>query len=246
MMKLLLSATLLVLAASSTIAGDSPYKDLPSDGFLAVVRHPPGRESWAKMDGTLSHRRRGAEDLESKIHLGILFTPARSVAQMSVDGGETYNVGQAYEASPDSTVVAMTSPPKSGKSLLSQIGLRPQDVTMTFLFWNARPELPRDSFKGQDCRVFVFDAPDKSESAKACISSEYCFPLKVEWSKPGEDKPYRTLEVDSFKREKDFWLIGSLLLYGPGWKTKIEFEKTAAGFSKDGVPDDLFSEQKSK
>jgi hypothetical protein len=240
----LASALLLAFSLCETSAAESKFKDLSSEDFLKVVRNPPGRESWAKMDGLLTHRRRGAEDVEAKMHLGLLFTPARTVAQMNVDGGETYNVGQAYEASPDSTVVAMTSPPKSGKPLRAQIGVRPQDITMTFLFWKALPELPRDSVKGQDCRVFDFESPDKSEIARAYISAEYCFPLKTEWFKAGEKKPYRTLEVDSFKKENDFWLVGSLLLYGPGWKTKIEFENTSAGFSKDGVPKDLFFESK--
>lgn len=238
-----LSLASLALLALSAIAGD-PVADISTNDFVAAARQPPGRESWAKMDGTLTHRRRGAEDVESKIHLGVLFTPARTVAQMSVDGGETYNVGQSYEASPDSTFVAMTSAPKSGKPLLAQIGLRPQDVTMSFLFWNVIKELPADSFKGQDCRVILFESPDKSELARAHIDAKYRFPLKVEWLKPGEDKPVRTLEVDSFKKEKDFWLVASLLLYGPGWKTKMEFDKTSAGFSNDGTPEDLFLQGK--
>ncbi len=240
----LFSLFFLFAAPFCELLAESAFSKLPSAEFLAAVRNPPGRESWARMAGTLGHRRQGSDEIESKIRMGVLFTPARTVAQLAVDGGETYEVGQAYAAGPDSTVVSTTGEPKSGKPLLARIGLRPQDLTMSFLFWNAGPELPRDSFKGQACRVFVFTSQDKSEQAKVWISADYCFPLKVEWAKPGESKPVRTLEVDSFRKEKDFWLIGSLLLFGPGWKTKIEFDEAGAGLSKDGVPADLFLQEK--
>jgi len=238
-------ATLLAFAAllQASVSLSEPPKgaSLSLPQFMEIVRHPPGRESWAKMDGEIVHRRRGSEDVESKLHLGILFTPARTVAQMEVAGGETYSVGQSYDGGPDSSVAAMTSPPKNGgKPLLSEIGLRPQDVTMGFLFWKETGELPPVSVKGQSCRVVLLESPDKSETARACVSSDYFFPIKVDWLKAGQDKPYRTLEVDSFKKESDFWIVSALVLYGPGWKTKIEFDKTAAGFSKDGIPGDLF------
>ncbi len=245
MKKPLLSSLFAALALSLLLplqasAGSPKGISLTKEQFLEIVRHPPGRETWAKMDGDLVHRRKGSDDVEAPLHLGMLFTPARTIAQVTVKGSETYNVGQSYDASsPDAATVSMSSGPKDGgKPLLSEIGLRPQDLTMGFLFWNAKDELPGASVKGQDCRVFLLEG--KGESARAYISAEYFFPLKVEWLKPGESAPYRTLEVDSFKKESDFWIVSSLILYGPGWKTKIEFSKTAAGFSKDGIPNDLF------
>ena len=242
----LILALAAILALPSFAEGPkTPIRDLPTADYLNLVRHPHGRESWAKLDGTLTHRRKGADDVESKIFMGILFTPERTLAQIVVDGGEAYRVGQGYDVSPDSTDVKMLSKPKDGeKPLLSRIGLRAQDIAMSFLFWNARLELPRDSAKGQDCRVFIFDSPDKTESVKAFISADACFPIRAEWMKNGEEKPYRTMEIDSIKHEGDFYLPGSLLLYGPGWKTKIEFDEISAGYSKDGLPADLFPEKK--
>jgi len=234
----------LLFTALSASAEETPLSKMSQDEFLKAARRPPVRESWASMEGTLTHKRRGSEDIEAKIRMALLFTPMRTVAQLAVADGEIYNVGQTYDASPDSTVVSLAKGPASGSSLASKIGLRPQDITLAFLFWKANPELPRDSFKGQDCRLFVFDSPDASESAKAFLSANYCFPLKVEWTKSGEAKPYRTMEIDSFKKEKDFWLVDSLLLYGPGWKTKLDFSKTKAGLSKDGIPENLFFESK--
>lgn len=222
-------------------SGDMAGKNLSAEEFLQAVRRPSGRECWAKMEGTATNKRTGMEEpVEAKIHLGILFTPERTVAKLTVNGTESYDVGQSY-APPYATSVDMKLDPESGKPILGDLGLRPQDLTMTFIYWDCKEELGRDSVKGQPCRVFMLESPDKSETARVHISAEYLFPLKVEWFKTGGKSPDRTLETVSFKRERDFWLLSSLKLYGPGWMTKVEFEDASAGFSKDGVPADLFA-----
>lgn len=215
--------------------------------FLEKVRHPPGRECWASMDGKAIHQRRGKPLLEALLYLGIRFTPERTIAQVVVNKIEAYYVGQAYSASGEAASVIPANKTGYDKSVLADFGIRPQDLTMTFLFWDLVKELEKDSVKGRDCRVFLLSSKDKSELAKVSISSEYFFPLRVEWYSSAENelgKPYRTLEVSSFRREDDFWVISGLLIYGPGWQTKIEFDETHAGFKDEAPPANLFREIK--
>ena len=222
-------------------------KEYSSAQFLEVVRHPPGRESWAAMNGTAFHLRRDKDVVEAPLYLGIRFTSERTMAQVVINGNEAYFVGQAYNASKESASVIPANKIGYPKSMLADFGLRPQDLTMTFLFWDFVRELPRMGVKGRECRVFLLESQDKKELAKVYISAEYFFPLKVEWFALDDKelkKPYRTLEISSFKKENDFWIVSSLILYGPGWQTKIEFSQTAAGFKSENMPKDLFKDIK--
>ena len=55
--------------------------------------------------------------------------------------------------------------------------------------------------------------------------------------------PYRELEIASVKKaeDNDFNLIPKLEIFGPDWRTKIDFDERSAGYAKDGMPSDLFA-----
>ena len=97
----------------------------------------------------------------------------------------------------------------------------------TILFYPVLKELDSATVKGAGCRVVLLEAPDKSEQAKVYIASRYCFPLKAEFFKAGEKEPYRTLEVNSFRQSNDLYYTDEISLYGPGWRTRINFDKSA-------------------
>lgn len=237
-----LSFCLLMAGMACVFGAEEAERELTSVEFISVVRNPPGRECWAKMDGKATHKRDGSKTVSAPVHLGILFTPKRTVAQVKFKN-EIYNIGQSYGNPPTSTTESIL---EDDKPQIGVFGIRPEDLTMGFIYWPVKVENEKESALGQSCRVFTMVSPAKDETAKVYISEEYFFPLKVEWSKLSEDgksaeAPFRTLEITSFKKEKDFWLVNSLGIFGPGWRTKIEFESRSAGFSKDGVPDDVFS-----
>lgn len=213
---------------------------MSAEDFLNIVRHPPGRECWASMEGLVTHRRSGKDNQEFPLYLGILFTPERTLAQIQINEKETYNVGQTYSTDENSTSISRSDSGDKSKSILADIGLRPEDLTMTFIFWKMIKEIPGATIKGRDCRVFLLQSPDKQETVRIHISVEYFFPLKVEWLKDNQDSPYRTLELVSFKKENDFWLVSTISLYGPGWKTRVEFDKTDAAYNKDRLPAKIF------
>ena len=224
----------------------SPCADTPpltAEEFLARARRPPGGETWAVMKGKTEHKRAGKDPREEPIRLGIQFTRERTRATLKLGAGEEYVVGQPYDETP-ATIVPIGLDPKK-QSILADFGLRPEDLTMTFLFWKYKQEFDAESVRSQKCRVLGLENPQSGEGAKVFLSEQYYFPVKVEWIKPGEKTVYRTLEVSEVRRESDFWTVGELVLYGPGWKTRITFDDNKVGNVIDGMPKDVFMDANS-
>ncbi|MCX6985459.1 MAG: hypothetical protein NT118_12030 [Lentisphaerae bacterium] len=243
---LLCSAILVVMTSWNLKAEDAiDGAKLDAAEFLKIARRPPIEESWAKMQGEISHKRGTADTVKYPIYLGIRFTPERTLAQVVANKNEFYTIGQAYSDKPESTTIIVNRPEKD-KSVLADCGIRPEDLTLSFLYWSFQKELKNAEIKGYPCRVFQLLSPDKKESTTVYISSQYFFPLKVEWFKISNGteppKPDRTLEIKSFKKSpnESFWIVDTLEVYGPGFRTKIDFPESSADYSKNGVPPELF------
>lgn len=246
MTKLLSKKSLLPLFSLCMIfaaCAENPLDKLDSRNFLLKARNPDNR-TWCSMDGMVIHQKSGSSTVKAPLYLGIAFNQDRMLAQVVIDNKEGYTLGQTYDGNDGTSIIPLN---KTGypKSMLSEFGLRAQDLSMSFLYWNFEKELERDSVKGTECRVFILKDQGSSEIAKVYINSRYCFPMKVEWFKDkyveGAD-PYRTLEAASFKQEKGFWLVNKLKIYGPGWRTNVDFENSDVGLTADSMPKSLFKE----
>lgn len=220
-------------------------KMVPSKEFLAIVRHAPSREIWTKLSGKAQHRRTGEAVLTSTIRLGIRFTPDRIIGQLVLDGTEIYNLGQTLSDPPRATRMLAGRALDKDKAKLGVFGLSADDLLMGFMYREMVREDAMEKVSLYDCRVFTMHA-DAGEFARVAISTDYVFPLRVEWFKkdPGafpQEKPYRTLEIVSIQEiRKDFVLISKLRLDGPGWRTRIDFDELDAGYASDSIPTDLF------
>jgi hypothetical protein len=223
-----------------SLHANPPQRKYSAEEFLNIAQHPPGEKTWAQLEGTATHKRKSQPVKTAPLYLGIRFTPEQTFAQVSIGKNELYSIGQSYYAAKEKVTVIREGNADKKPSILADFGIKPDDLTMSFLFWKLEKELPKDSIKGQACRVFLLKSPDGSEIAKTYISSAYFFPLKVEWTKSNENKPYRMLEVTSFKKVNNLWLIDTIMLCGPGWRTKINFQKINAGLVENGTPKDLF------
>ena len=237
--------SLAILFSFAIFAEEDALKNADSKAFLEKARRPPVQESWAKLAGKTIHRRADKEVQESPIYLGLRFTTERILAQVFVNENENYNIGQQYGAAPGGTSIIATNKNPGGKSVLGDFGLRPEDLTFSFLYWDFVSELDKDSVSLQECRVFLLKSPTLQEKVKIYINAETCFPVKAEWIKEdkenkSKDNIYRTIEITSLRKESDFWFVDSFVIYGPGWKTKVEFGNITAGLAKDGVPEDVF------
>lgn len=219
--------------------------ELPPEQFLQTARTLGRNRSWGEMSGTIAHLRRDAPRLEAQLYMGILFAKEQILAQIVIDGKQGYYVGQSYINPSEGTSVLPVNKQGYSKPLLPEFGIRPQDLAMSFIYWQLVSELERKTVKGAECRVFILKDYKTDEQVKVYFSNVYYFPLKVEWFKDKQSTeivPYRTLEVSSFKKEKDFWLVSNLNLFGPGWRTKIDFTQTNAGLIEQGIPQSLFKE----
>lgn len=215
--------------------------ELSAKDFLYRVRHPAGRKRWAVMDGKVIHRRRGQDIVNASLYLGILFNQDRTLAQVVINKKQGYMVGQAFIKGKDGTSIIPMNEATKKTPILGNFGLRPQDLTMTFLYWEFIKEFPEESTKMINCRVLELKSPAGKETAKVWISKKYYFPIKVQWTKIKEKDPFRSLEVSSFKQQRNYGIIKRLELYGPGWRTKINFTKTEIGTPQKGaVPKGLF------
>jgi hypothetical protein len=224
-----------------------------AEQFMKFVRTPPQKKTWAMLSGKVTNMKKNKKGkriiTKSPIYLGIRFTSEMIFAQVIIGKDEIYSVGQPYSVT-KGIVSVIKDGDKKKNALKANFGIKPEDLTMSFIFWDLLKELPEESFGLVSCRVFLLKSPDKKETAKVYIGSDNYFPVKVEWSKPKDDKEFsdivRSLEVKSFKEVNNLYLVDGLSFYGPGWRTEIVFPDCKAGYVKDGTPKDLFKSERKK
>ncbi|MBS1369555.1 MAG: hypothetical protein HPZ91_06310 [Lentisphaeria bacterium] len=218
---------LMILLFAAFAALLTAADELPLDRFMQRVRFPNATATYAALDGQIQHRRSGEEPKSEPIYFAVILQPERMTGQIIIGGKEGYLIGQTRNTgSSETSVVPMRGSAQENQQL-GYMGVRASDLTMSFLFYPVVRELDSDTVKGAACRVVVLEAPDKSEQVRVYIAKNYYFPLKAEFLKPGESRPYRTLEVNSFKQENDLYYTDEISLYGPGWRTRINFNKSA-------------------
>ena len=233
-----------LLSFTLSVAAKETKKYTPKE-FLNITRRAHPTKTWAVLIGTISNKRRGASTInKADIKVGMRFTNTRILAKIIVKEEksgltESYTVGQPYSGA--QTSIIASNHMKADLSLLGDFGLRPEDLTMTFLYWDLKRELKNESVKGFGCRVFDLINPKTKEMVKVYISSEYFHPIKVEWFKVKAKKPYRNVLLSSFETEGNLGAPSELNLYGPGWRTKVDFSKIRLGYTKDGIPKDIFT-----
>ena len=235
--------TLLVVTAAwlggsvSGLAADAP----DAAAFLARVREPFRQDAWGRFTGTLLHL---DEDGKTKrpVAMTVRFTSARAQALIVLDQDRVYRATHTHGAPPAERMTLQLPDPDAGGPCLADFGLEPQDVTLSFLYWELVAELAPDYVRHQPCRVLELRHPQKPVHVRAWFSRDYLFPLRVEWYRVGEPEPWRELEFREFKKySEQLWFMKTVQLRGDGWKTRVTFDQAELHMSADTpVPDDLF------
>jgi len=211
--------------------------------FLTITRNNHPEKTWAILIGTVSNRRRGISSINSaNLKVGMRFTNSRVLTKITIKEElegiiESYMVGQPYNGQPASILSS-----DKNMFLLGEFGLRPEDLTMTFLYWDIKKEFKNESVKGFACRVIGLINPKTKEFVKVYISTKYYKPIKVEWFKANQTDAYRNVIVTSFETKGSLGAPSKFILYGPGWRTKIDFDKIKLGYTKDGIPKNIFTD----
>lgn len=197
--------------------------------FLQRARDPKAASTYGMFQGTLQHRRRGREPLEMPIYFGVIITPERTTGQILADNRESYIISQTR--GPDGTSGV---PAQKNNVILNQVGLRATDLTMSFLHYTLVKELDSATLSAVvSCRVLLLKSPDNRpdgrEYVKVYLEKEHAFPLKAEFFRdPGDKKPFRIMEANGFTKKNDLYYARTIVIEGPGWRTKVEFEPKSA------------------
>ncbi len=216
---------------------------LPQEKFIERARRPGGGETWGKFSGVARHKRRGGEMESADIYFGINLQRERMIGQI-VLGNESYLIGQNFN-----NAIGTVSPGKEGgygkNSIMSRFGISPSDLTMSFLYYPVKKELPDETFKLVKCRVFELEIPEKAGGGKVrvWIARDYFSTLKAEFFSASGDVPLRTLEVESYKQQDGLYYVETLNLYGSGWRTQIVFNQAQLGYVKPGERVDVYQKK---
>ena len=229
------------LFAGSAFAAEETHPGTwKAEDFLYRVRNVPSRHSWALLKGSARHVRKGSRPVQSPLEMGIFFTPVQTLAQIRFGGEkEIYTVGQSYGKTGATFVKSFFL--QGYKPQLGIYGVCPEDLAMSFLYWDLKKELPSDSVRGQTCRVFLLENKECTQLVKVSISRDYFFPVRAEFSassSPG--KIFKTLEAAAFKRENGYYFVSRINLRGNQWSTQIRFDDLKAGPFEKKLPDGVF------
>ena len=226
---------LLCLAFSALVPATFAAEEqtTPISEFMKLARNPYPVSSYAALEGEVRHLRRGGRPETVPFYFGIILQPERMTGQIILDGREGYMLGQTRRSgSSETTVVPMKSNTgdAGSENRLGHMGIRPSDLTMSFLYYPVVRELESESVRTVPCRVVLLESPDKKEQVKVYIARDYHFPLKAEFFEGAAagGTPFRTLEINSFRKSDGFYYTDRVGLFGPGWRTSIEFDKSAA------------------
>ncbi len=197
------------------------------DAFLDRARHGNTISTYAMLDGTLQHRRRGEKSLEMPIYFGVMIRPEKSSGQLILDQREACLVGQSHTTGV-STVIPQG---KTSTALFDRVGLQVSDLTLGFIHYPVEKEIEGTLVGGiVPCRVVRFAVPDHpGDTVQVAFSKEYAFPLQAEFFHKGEEKSYRLLEVSGFTKKDDLYYAEQILIEGPGWRTRINFKEAQLG-----------------
>lgn len=225
-------------------------RTMPVKDFLAILRYPHTIESWVKMAGKITHMSSG-KYTKMPVMLRGRFQPGSWRMQLEVDKGERWYVRQNLAAGQFGTSKIQQKKAAPGKKTLANMQIRPEDITLSFLYWKFQKEHALDTVSLIKCRVLELVHQPSGERVKVWASTKYFFPIRVQWFKKGAAEPQRQLQFSKLVKVKlksapktEVAMVKSVEIRGEGWKTRIDFDKD----SLDGdivdddhlPPEDLF------
>lgn len=196
---------------------------LPPAQFLEQIRRPFRSDAWGRFSGRITHVRDKQRTRKAAVRISVVFAPDVSHAEVSIDNQAPYTIIQTFtEAAPGQ--IQLQVPENEGQPSLFDLGIQPEDITLSFVNWDLREELTPESFRRQRCRRLKLGHPNGKDHVIVWFSAKEGFPLKAQWFRAGADAPWRRLEFKGAKKHGgDFWFVKQMRLDGEGWKTQVIF-----------------------
>jgi len=240
--------TLILITTTIPLNAKEKKKEISAKEFLRRARTLFSDSAWAKIKGTVQFK----DDKKNKkypLSLDISFSPTIIKSKLIIAKKDIYWIKQQFRQNqvPKTTV---TKPEKTQKMSIEDMGISPNDLTFSFLFWKLERDYHTDP-NYKDCRLMELVNPDTKEKILIWFHPEYFFPRKIDWYKSNENLAWRTLEFTGFKKIKkkgdDLWFINEISLRGHGknvsWKTKVKFKKVDFNMTaKDPEPKEFLKE----
>jgi hypothetical protein len=219
-----------------------PALDPELTALLAAVRRPYLIESWLIFEGSAQHR--GARRGSWPIALRAVIKNDSIQGELRFGTQEVHVFSQEFRAGAEG-FSDQARPGAKDEVSLADIGVRPDDLTFSFLYWRLIGGGETEKISGQQCRAALLEHAD-GERARVWIAAKYGATARVSWFKVGSDTAYRTLTFKGFKKFKstrgDLWLPVEVLVEGDDWATRLQFTKRQlALWDEEPVPTDLFS-----
>lgn len=232
--------TLPILLCITAIAAGDRVDDMDTATFLAHVRQPRLQKSWGIFKGTVHYLEGHKPKGKLPVELRARFSPERITAQV-IFNDQWYLVGQDFRDGIAGTSVVEQKAPVPGAITMADRGLRPSDLTLSFLYWDFVEELPTDKVANHRCRVLRLRHPEAKETVVVWVSHDYLFPMAVEWFAEHQEEPYRRLAFKDPKKVGDVYVIKRIFISNTGWRTKVVFKDIKlAETENEPIPDDLF------
>ncbi len=212
------------LGSTACFAAESKFEPrlLPASEFLLYARQPFVQNAWGRFMGVIQYRGAAGRRAKLPIQMSVMFRQDFMRAQITLDDRAVYNIMQVYYAT-GLPHVTISMPEVETVPSLADMGLKPKDVTFSFLYWELVEERAMEKIRGRDCRVMQLRHPETEEEVTAWFSADYFFPLRVLSFEAGEKIHSRELEFTDFKKHQDIWYVTELRLEGRGWKTRLKF-----------------------
>ncbi len=256
-----IAASLLTLA-NCTMAQDAPKEEemvqvpiesvdgrkLDPQTFLSIVRYPNIVNSWVKLKGRIFHKSAKGHQ-KMPVELRGRFQKDSWRMQLIINEHERWFIRQSFADGEFGTSKILQKEAAEGDLKLADMMIRPEDITLSFLYWDFQKEEEPETVSLQHCRVMLLKHPRSDEHVRIWIASKYFFPIKVQWIKDADAESHRELQFKGFHRfkpksnkDREFGLVKEVTIRGDGWKTKLEFEDIEGDeVSKDNPPPaDLF------
>jgi len=215
---LLFSLTVEGVRAEGELTGLSPEQ------FLAEVRQPFRQDAWGEITGRLTYVK-GEVYQKGTVRIRLTFSETSLHAQVVINEKNVYGYEQKHgEGEIPETVFDL--PEKEEPPGLADYGVQPEDITFAFIYWRFVRELPTETFRQRDCRVFELRHPGEGKgTVRVWFDASRGFPLQAQWFQPDATEPWRTLELKGAKKHaNDLWFVKEMRLEGAEWKTQVIFD----------------------
>ncbi|MBP5641183.1 MAG: hypothetical protein J6X55_17015 [Victivallales bacterium] len=227
----LISIIALVLAFCVTgLHADEDAVDLaslPPEQFLSVIRDPLRSDAWSVITGRITHARGDTPLVKGEVRLSIRLSEKKMITQITLNEKNTYILEQVYSKQDSQTKLDLELPPTETKPGLFDFGLRPDDLSFAFFYWDFIRETTTPADASNGLRVIELRNPQvKGASVLVHFNARQGFPIEARWKNP-DGSLDRFLELKGAKRHKNgVWFVRDMRLEDGAkrWKTQVRFD----------------------